>query len=95
MGEELIVLQRKLDEKGGHLWGSKRAGNIAYFLIDPLGHIADGLGFILLSMGFDAKVTMTIRTYPYSAGITETPIVTMQDNLLKSEREYGFIITIK
>ena len=95
LGEELIVLQHKLDENGGNVWGSKRAGNIAYFLIDPLGHIADGLGLILLSCGFNAKVTMTIRTYPYAGGRREIPFPTMQDNLLKSEREYGFVITIK
>lgn len=92
LGEELIVLQRKLDE---NVWGSKRAGNIAYFLIDPLGHIADGLGLILRSCGFNSKVTMTIRTYPYAASTREIVFPTMQDNLLKSEREYGFVITIK
>lgn len=95
LGEQLFVLQHKLDENGGNVWGSKRAGDIAYFLIDPLGHIADGLKLILLSCGFDAKVTMNIRTYPHAFGVREIPVPTMQDNILNSEREYGFVITIE
>lgn len=95
LGEQLFVLQHKLDENGGNVWGSKRAGDIAYFLIDPLGHIADGLEFILMSCGFDAKVTMTIRTYPHALGTREITLPIMQDNLLNSEREYGFVITIE
>jgi hypothetical protein len=95
LGEQLFVLQHKLDENSGNVWGSKRAGDIAYFLIDPLGHIADGLEFILISCGFDAKVTMTIRTYPHAYDLREIPLPIMQDNILNSEREYGFVITIE
>lgn len=96
LGEELIILQNKLDDNGGSLWGSKNAGNIAYFFIDPLGHIAQGLETILISLGFDPTVTMKIYTYPYVARIREFPFPKMAEHPLPHDnRQYGVVITIE
>lgn len=96
MGEELIILQKKLDDKGGMLWGSKKAGNIAYFFIDPLGNIAHGLESIFVSFGINATVTVKIHTYPYAARIREFPYPQRpEDRLPHENRQYGIIITIE
>ncbi len=69
LGEGMQVLQRKLDSRGGVLWGSKEMGDVGYFLLDPLGHIAGAVREVLRRANLDPEVTMTIRTYPY-AGMT-------------------------
>ena len=69
LGEGMQVLQRKLDSRGGVLWGSRAMGDVGYFLLDPLGHIAGAVREVLRRANLDPEVTMTIRTYPY-AGMT-------------------------
>jgi len=95
LGEGMMVLQNKLDERQGILFGSKTLGNISYFLIDPLGSIAEGIHSLLISLGLDAKVSMQIRTYPRAQGMPLFPFMTSPEySMLYGEREYGFVITI-
>ena len=58
MGEYFYYLEGELDKNRGLLFGSKYMGNITYFLIDPLGNIADGIG-----NWFNVKLTMRFQTY--------------------------------
>ncbi len=58
MGEYMYYLEGELDKNRGYIFGSKYLGNIAYFAIDPLGNIADGIGGL-----FDVSVTMHFQTY--------------------------------
>lgn len=97
MGEGLMVLQKKLNDQDGILWGSKKAGNIAYFFIDPLGNIAHGLESIFVACGLNPTVTLKFHTYPYAAKIREFPYPRQipEDRLPHDNRQYGFIITIE
>ncbi len=96
IGEGMFVLQGKLDGQNGMILGSKRLGYIGYFLIDPLGNIADWMENGLNYFHINADVTMTIQTYPLSGNerrsweIMNTPPAFFDD-----EREYGFIIRIQ
>jgi len=95
LGEGMMVLQNKLDKRQGILLGSKTLGNISYFLIDPLGNIAKGIHSLLIELGFDAKVSMQIRTYPRAQGMPEFTFMTpVEYSMLYGGREYGFVISI-
>lgn len=92
LGEGMFVLQGKLDDQGGVLWGSKTLGNLSYFLIDPLGNIADWMKNSLQQLHIDADVTMTIQTYPNSVRPFRPSVNDFSEPLPHNEREYGFII---
>jgi len=95
LGEGMIVLQGKLDRNGGKLLGSQRLGNVAYFVLDPLGNIADWIRGVLKASGIDATVTMTVRTYPMAEGMPSMPFKTSAEySMLYGEREYGIVLTI-
>lgn len=92
-GEGMYVLQGKLDDRGGVLWGSKTLGNVSYFLIDPLGNIADWMKNGLKQLHIDADVTMTIQTYPNPGRRVQPSLTDTRAELpVYHEREYGFII---
>lgn len=96
LGEGMIILQRKLDQNGGVVWGSKRLGNIGYFLIDPLGNLADVMRNILSQFHINPDVTVSIQTYPRAAGLPRFLFVTSPEySMLYGERQYGFVITIR
>jgi hypothetical protein len=95
LGEQMFSLQKKLDQKGGVLLGSKTLGDMSYFILDPLGNIAYGIGNTLKKFNFDADVTMSIQTYPQSKTLPHYFGVPQEDSLRFKEREYGFIITIQ
>lgn len=94
LGEGMIVLQGKLDQKGGVLFGSRTLGNVSYFFLDPMGNIAHGMRDILKKFNIDLDVTMTIQSYPQAGAVPQFagPI---EDSILTREREYGFIITFQ
>ncbi len=95
LGEGMIVLQGKLDQKGGVIFGSRSLGNISYFFLDPLGNIAHGVRDVLKTFNIDLDVTMTIQTYPRTG--TTMPqfrfLDPKEDSIRAREREVGFIIT--
>lgn len=94
LGEGMIVLQGKLNQKGGVIFGSRSLGNISYFLLDPLGNIAHGMRDILKTYHIDLDVTMTIQTYPRARTVRQFPVLDpKEDSIRAREREIGFIIT--
>jgi hypothetical protein len=95
LGEQMFTLQKKLDQNGGVVLGSKTLGDMGYFILDPLGNIAYGIGNTLKKFNFDADVTMNIQTYPQAKDIPHYPETPIEDSLRFKEREYGFIITIQ
>jgi len=58
MGEWMYWLEKDLDKQNGLLFNSRYLGNVSYFLLNPMGRIADGLGGFL-----DLSVTMRFQTY--------------------------------
>ena len=94
LGEGMIILQHRIDDNGGLVMGSKTLGNVAYFLIDPLGNIAAAMRDFLRRFGIRSVVTMSIRTYPMAAGLPDFAFRTTPEySNLYGEREYGFVIT--
>ncbi|OHD80287.1 MAG: hypothetical protein A3D90_02985 [Sulfuricurvum sp. RIFCSPHIGHO2_02_FULL_43_9] len=94
-GEGMFMLEGKLDQQGGVVFGSKSLGNISYFFLDPLGSIADGLKDTLLFFRIDLDVTMSIQTYPQFRVIPHHLTGEPTDSILYSDREIGFIITFQ
>ncbi|HZF69594.1 DUF3943 domain-containing protein [Sulfuricurvum sp.] len=95
LGEQMFTLQKKLDQEGGVVLGSKTLGDMSYFILDPLGNIAYGIGNTLKRLNFDADVTMSIQTYPLAKVPPYNSDMPIEDSLHFKEREYGFIITIQ
>lgn len=95
LGERMFILERKLDQNGGVIFGSKSLGDISYFLLDPLGNIADGIRRILKHCNIKPDVTMTIQTYPYAHSVSYPYAYPLADSIHRAQREYGFIITIR
>ena len=94
LGEGMIILQGKLDQKGGVIFGSRSLGNISYFLLDPLGNIAHGMRDVLKTFHIDLDVTMTIQTYPRARTVRQFPVLDpKEDSIRAREREIGFTIT--
>lgn len=92
-GEGMFMLQGKLDEQGGMLWGSKTLGSVSYFLIDPLGNIADWMENGLNNFHINADVTMMIQTYPHFQIESQHLFGDFKAELPPHEkREYGFVI---
>lgn len=91
-GEGMFVLQGKLDQRGGIVLGSKTLGNVSYFLLDPLGHIAEWMRGTLQSFHIDADVTMMIQTYPQRSVPIYLHNGLPEDTIQHHERQYGVII---
>jgi len=96
LGEGMIVLQGKLDQHDGLVFGSKTLGNLSYFWLDPIGSIAHGMKNILTSFNIDLDVTMTLQTYLQPNSMQPFHVITpKEDSIRMKEREYGFIITFQ
>ncbi|PHM16852.1 MAG: hypothetical protein CJD30_09495 [Sulfuricurvum sp. PD_MW2] len=96
LGEGMFVLQGKLDRQNGMIFGSKKLGNIGYFLIDPLGNIAAWMKSGLNYFHINADVTMTIQTYPLAGKENRSwESLNTPPSFSNHEREYGFIIRIQ
>jgi len=96
LGEGMFILEGKLDQNGGTVWGSRTLGNISYFLLNPMGNIANGLNDLLASYNSEISVTMTLQTYPHANDI---PPFNFTDSISGTvhfqNRDYGFIITLR
>jgi hypothetical protein len=96
LGEGMFTLQGKLDRQNGMILGSKRLGDIGYFLIDPLGNIAAWMESGLNYFHINADVTMTIQTYPLAGKENRSwESLNTPQAFSNYEREYGFIIRIQ
>lgn len=95
LGEGMFILEGKLDQQGGTVFGSKSLGNISYFFLDPLGRIADGLKDTLMLFRIDLDVIMSIQTYPQFRVIPHHLSGEPTDSILYGDREIGFIITFQ
>lgn len=96
LGEGMFALQGKLDRQNGMILGSKRLGDIGYFLIDPLGNIAAWMRSGLNYFHINADVTMTIQTYPLAGKEKRSwESLNTPPAFSNYEREYGFIIRIQ
>lgn len=95
LGEQMFTLQKKLDQQGGIVFGSKTLGNISYFILDPLGDIAYGIEETIKNFNIDGDVTMSIQSYPKAKSLPHFPDPPIEDSLRFREREYGFVITIQ
>jgi len=95
-GEGMFILEKKLDQRGGVVFGSTTLGNISYFLLDPLGRIADWMRNTLILLNLEPEVTMTFRTYPQGGAMQPFPFTPFpEDSTAVREREYGVIITFQ
>jgi hypothetical protein len=92
LGEGMFILEGKLDQNGGLLFGSKTMGNVSYFLLNPMGNIANTMENILNIFHINTKVLMTIQTYPQVPFRVTAP---QEDSRLYGEHEYGFRITFQ
>ncbi len=61
MGEYMFYLEKELDKNRGIIWGSSSLGNVSYFLLNPMGQMADGL-----SDWLNISATMKFETYQTS-----------------------------
>lgn len=92
-GEGMYILEGKLDQQEGILFGSKTLGEISYFFLDPMGRMADWMQNTLHSFHIHADVTMTIQTYPYADTTAQFRLLgPVEDSIGYKEREYGFMI---
>ena len=89
LGEGMHILEGKLDENEGMIWGSKGLGSFSYFWLDPMGRMARGLsGF------FDVSVTMSFENYSRYADIAQFRYGNEQAQPERFEdRDYGFMLT--
>ncbi len=68
MGEVFMQIEEMIDNNNGELFGSKRAGDIAKVLIDPIGATASGIEQLADYAGLEIKE------------VTGTPMVTVNDS---------------
>lgn len=91
LGEGMHVLEGRLDDNGGVIWGSKGLGSFSYFWLDPMGNIAKGLGDF-----FDVSVTMEFTNFPHYKDPSQFRFANQgSDPVRFQDRDYGFIITLQ
>ncbi len=91
MGEGMHILEGKLDENGGKIWGSKALGSFCYFWLDPMGRMAGGLSEI-----FDVSVTMSFENYTHYADASQFRYDNDQGQPERfQDRDYGFMLTFQ
>lgn len=91
LGEGMHVLEGRLDDNGGVIWGSKGLGSFSYFWLDPMGNIAKGLGDF-----FDVSVTMEFTNFPHHNDPSQFRFANQDaDPVRFQDRDYGFIITLQ
>ncbi len=89
LGEGMHILEGKLDENEGMIWGSKGLGSFSYFWLDPMGRMARGLSEI-----FDVSVTMSFENYSRYADLSQFRDTNEQAQSVRfQDRDYGFMLT--
>ncbi len=87
MGEGFYYLEKKLDQNGGVIWGSKTLGNISYFLLNPIGNIVNSMNSF-----FDITLQVRYQALQNQAYFHVSPYLKKVDYVPQT---YGFIIDIK
>jgi Domain of unknown function (DUF3943) len=96
LGEGMYILEGKLDRNGGLVWGSRALGNISYFVLNPMGNMANGISDILKSYNSELTATMTLQSYPRSDDVSQFRLSNPVSNPIRfQDRDYGFIITLQ
>lgn len=89
LGEGMHILEGKLDENEGVIWGSKGLGSFSYFWLDPMGNMAQGL-----SETFDIYVTMEFANFSHHNDLTQFRYSNEQAYPVRfQDRDYGFMLT--
>lgn len=89
LGEGMHILELKLDENGGKLWGFKGLGSFSYFWLDPMGNIAGGLSDML-----NVSVTMEFSNFQHYQDPSHFRYSNDQaDPVRFQDRDYGFMLT--
>ncbi len=89
LGEGMHILEGKLDENEGKIWGFKGLGSFSYFWLDPMGRMARGL-----SEMFDVSVTMSFESYSRYADLSQLRYSNEQSQPVRfQDRDYGFMLT--
>ena len=89
LGEGRNILEGKLDENEGKIWGFKGLGSFSYFWLDPMGRMARGL-----SEMFDVSVTMSFESYSRYADLSQLRYSNEQSQPARfQDRDYGFMLT--
>jgi len=89
LGEGMHILELKLDDNQGIIWGSKGLGSFSYFWLDPMGNIAGGLsGFLNVS------VTMEFANFQRYQDQSQFRYSNDQAYPERfNDRDYGFMLT--
>ena len=89
LGEGMHVLELKLDENKGVIWGSKGLGSVSYYFLDPMGNMATGM-----SEFFDVSVTMEFASFQRYQDTSQFRYSNEQAYPERFEdRDYGFMLT--
>lgn len=91
MGEGMHILEQRLDKNHGLVFNSRVLGNISYWLLDPMGRIADGIGGFL-----DLDVTMRYQTYQiYNYENVDRYSVYINKPAEFTDMHYGFVLNVE
>ena len=89
LGEGMHILEGKLDDNEGVIWGSKGLGSFSYFWLDPMGRMAQGL-----SETFDIYVTMEFANFSHHNDSSQFRYSNEQADPVRFEdRDYGVMLT--
>ena len=92
LGEGMHILEGKLDEKKGVIWGSKGLGSVSYFFLDPMGNIAQGL-----SEALNIYVTMEFANFSHCNDLSQFRYSNEQaehaEPVRFQDRDYGVMLT--
>jgi hypothetical protein len=91
MGEYMYRLEKDLDKQNGLLFNSRTLGNISYFLLNPMGRMANGM-----SQFFDLDVTVRFQTYQaFNSKAQRDYIRVINTPTQFASFDYGVVIDLK
>lgn len=89
LGEGMHILEGKLDENKGVIWGSKGLGSVSYFFLDPMGNIAQGM-----SESLNIYVTMEFANFSRYDDYSQFRYSNEQAAPVRfQDRDYGVMLT--
>ncbi len=87
LGEGFYYMELQLDKQGGMLFGSRSMGNVAYFLLNPIGRITDSM-----ERYFDIETKFYYQTFQDPRLMQTSPYLREIDYVPQS---YGFMLEIR
>jgi len=89
LGEGMHYLEGELDDNEGKIWGFQGIGSFSYFILDPMGNIAQGL-----SETFNIYVTMEFANFEHHNDVSQFRYSNDQAAPVRfQDRDYGFMLT--